>query len=475
MKSPRQHVWKWRIALMILVAWIGLDGVEMITQAQVRPPRRKRRVMVSPNDTQKKDEPMVDIGKSLVEIAQRASHQSMNQMVDLAFVIDGSVPMEGPARMVERSLADMAGTFAESAIDYRFALIWFQNVNNTPRIAVKPLQRGLNTIEDNFFKIVPPPKFKGNVAGYGLDAIMKGLNELQFRWEAEKHFIVVTNSELKTAWGEESEKNQVIGKILDWCQQDEIRINVIGIGEEIQLQLADLTDGKWYAIDKHQRKVDRVPLIDKHILKIDGIFRRIAQHIAETVKQPADIVFVYDSSLSMDNKVDEICTGLGTLVKVLDSEGLDYRFGVIRFWAQSGGGESSITITRPPLNVEQVKKLFQRPRRGDEHLLDAIMEGVPKLQTPDNRKLVLFIITDEPSSSGPGTGHTYTKAVEVCRHADAQVNAIGGIAPMGGPVHSPVSGHGVSEEFQRRAPASTNGKHYIMPGTEVLFQSRLIR
>ena len=31
MKSPRQHVWKWRIALMILVAWIGLDGVEMIT------------------------------------------------------------------------------------------------------------------------------------------------------------------------------------------------------------------------------------------------------------------------------------------------------------------------------------------------------------------------------------------------------------------------------------------------------------
>jgi hypothetical protein len=103
------------------------------------------------------------------------------------------------------------------------------------------------------------------------------------------------------------------------------------------------------------------------------------------------------------------------------------------------------------------------------------MEGVPKLQTPDNRKLVLFIITDEPSSSGPGTGYTYAKAVEVCRHANAQVNAIGGIAPMGGPVFSPVSGHGVSEEFQRRAPASTNGKHYIMPGPEVPFQNRLIQ
>ena len=475
MKSPRQHVWKWRIALMILVAWIGLDGVAIITMAQVRPPRRKRRVMISPDNMRKKDETTVDIGKSLVEIAQRASRQSMNRMVDLAFVIDGSVPMEGSARIVEERIADMAGIFAESAIDYRFALIWFQNADNMSQITVKPLQGGLNAIEDNFFKIVLRGKFKGDAAGYGLDAIIKGLNELKFRWDAEKHFIIVTNSELKTAWGEESKKNQVIGKILDWCQREEIRINVIGIGEEIQLQLADLTDGKWYAIDKRQRKVDRVPLIDKSILKIDGIFRRIAQHIAETVKQPADMVFIYDSSLSMDNKVDEICTGLGTLVKVLDSEGLDYRFGVIRFWAQSGGGESSITITRPPLNVEQVKKLFQRPRRGDEHLLDAIMEGVPKLQTPDNRKLVLFIITDEPSSSGPRTGYTYAKAVEVCRHANAQVNAIGGIAPMGGPVFSPVSGHGVSEEFQRRAPASTNGKHYIMPGTEVLFQSRLTR
>ena len=164
------------------------------------------------------------------------------------------------------------------------------------------------------------------------------------------------------------------------------------------MQLTDLTDGKWYAIDKYQRKVRRTPMVDKSILKIDGIFRRRSLNIShETVKQPADIVFVYDSSLSMDEEVSEICTGLDILVRILDSEGIDYRFGIIRFWARSGGGKSSITITQPPLNAEQVKKLFQRPRQGDEHLLDAIMEGVPKLQTPDDRKLVLFIVTDEPS------------------------------------------------------------------------------
>ena len=474
MKLPKHQVWKWRIALVILVAWICLDGVEIITSAEVRPPRRKRGVMISPEDLKKKEEITVDLGKSLVEIAQRASRQSANQMVDLVFVIDGSLAMIGPGRTIEERVVDMANAFEESIIDYQFGLVWFQNAGKISRITVKPLQAGLIEIEDSFGN-VPPPKFKGRIAGHGLDGIMKGLEELQFRSDAEKHLVVVTNSKLKTSWGGGDEQNQLIGKILDWCKRDKIRINIIGIGEEIQVQLADYTGGKWYAIDKYQRKVDYVPLVDKSILKVDGIFRRIAQHIVETIKQPVDIVFVYDSSWSMDDKVDDICTGLDTLVNMLDSEGLDCRFGVIRFWARSGGGESSMTITRPPLNAEQVKKLFQRPRQGDEHLLDAIIEGVPKLRTPDDRKLVLFIVTDEFSTSGPGTGHTYAKAVDVCRLADAQVYAIGGFKSMGS-VRSSSVARSVSEEFQQGAPAATNGQHYIMPGSEApLHQGHLIR
>ena len=473
MKSSKHYVWKWRIALMMLVAWIFLDGVEIITTAEVRPPRRRRRVMISPDDLKKKEEPTVGIGKSLVEISQRASRQSANQMVDLVLVIDGSVAMKGPGKMVEGRVVDMASAFEESMIDYQFGLIWFQNAGKTSRITVKPLQRGLTEIEDNFRKL-PPPRFKGNIAGHGLDAIMKGLEELQFRSDAEKHLIVVTNSKLETSWGKGDARNQVIGKILDRCKQDEIRINIIGIGDEIQLQLADLTDGKWYAIDKYQRKVDHVPLIDKSILKVDGIFRRIAQHIVATIKQPIDLVFIFDSSLSMDSKVDEICTGLDILVGILDSEGLDYRFGVIRFWAKSGGGESSVTITQPPLNAEQVKKMFRRPRRGDEHLLDAIMEGVPKLRTPDDRKLVLFVVTDEFTTRGPGKKYTSARAVGVCRDTDAQVNVIGGVAAIGGAVTS-LGGGALHEDFQQRVAKVTNGKHYIMPGSEGAFKSRFIR
>ena len=473
MKSPKYHVWKWRIALMTLVAWILLDGVELITQAQVQPPRRRRGVMISPEDLKKKDEVTVDIGKSLVEIAQRASRQSTNQMVDLVLVVDGSLGMKGPGSVVEARVVDIATAFEESMIDYQFGLVWFQNAGKISQITVKPLQAGLIEMEDNF-RNLPPPKFGGRVAGHGLDAIMKGLEDLQFRSAAEKHLIVVTNSKLKTSWGGGDEQNHVVGKILDLCKRDKIHINMIGIGQEIQIQLADYTEGKWYAIDKYQRKVNRAPLIDKSILKIDGIFRRIAQHIASTAEQPIDLIFVYDSSFSMDGKVDEICAGLDTLIGILDGEGIDYRFGIIRFWAQLGGGASSMTITQPPLSAEQIKKLFQMPRRGDEHLLDAIIESVPKLRTPDDRKLVLFIVTDEPSSAGHGTEYTSTKAVAVCRHVDAQVYAIGGVM-SGSSVRYSTASDRAAEEFQRLAPAATNGQHYIMPEAEVPFQNRLIQ
>ena len=469
MKSPKQHGWKWQIALMILVAWIGLDGMVMITQAQVQPPHRKGPVMVSPNDTQKKDETAVDIGTPLVEIAQCASNQSMNQMVDLAFVIDWSVPMVGPVRMVEKSLADMARTFEESGIDYQFTLILFQNVGGKSQITVKPLRR--IAIENYFVNV-----FKGNVAGYGLDAIMEGVLKLKFRLKAEKHLVVVTNSNLRTAWevgrtaGEIVQKrNSEVQRILKWSKLDQIRINVIGISEDIQMQLADSTGGKWYRISKGRRKVNRASRIDNSVKnrsahQLDGIFKGIAQHIAATVKQPADIVFVFDASLSMDDKVEDICTGLEVLVRILDSEGLDYRFGVIRFWARADGGKSTIITTKPPLNIEQIKNLFRLRRHGDENLLDAIMEGVPKLQTPDGRKLVLVITTDELASRGPRTEYTYTQVVEICRDAGAQVNMIG--APRLPGKFVPDSIRVPPSEFMLNITESTNGRHYIMPGTE---------
>lgn len=484
MQSPKQYLWKLPFGLMILAAWIGCGGRAEIA----RPSPQSGGIAVRSGDMQGADETTIDIGKSLVEIARQVSHQSTRQMVDLVFVIDGRLVGKEPEK-IQRWLADMASVFDESTIDYRASFIWFRG--GASQMRGKPLEKGLTIFEEGSGK--SSLRFKGVVARDGLDAIMTGFTELEFRWNAEKqhyrdsekhvwedkkrvwdgekHFVVMTNEALKTDWGAGRE-SELVEKILDRCRENEIRIHVIGISEEIQIQLAYLSGGEWYEAPENLHKDEHVltDIFMPFIPKVDEIFRRIAQHIVETVQQPVDLVFLFDSSLSMDNKVDEICIGLDTLVQVLDNEGLDYRFGVIRFWAAGGSG-SSVLITKPPLNAEQVKKLFRRPRRGNEHLLDAIMRSVSKLQTPDNRKLVLIIVTDEPASSGPGTGYTYTGAVEVCRHAGAQVNVIGGVRPL-----ASRSGMFVdADKFQRVIIETTNGTGYIMPGVVPHWRDRFSR
>ena len=184
----------------------------------------------------------------------------------------------------------------------------------------------------------------------------------------------------------------------------------------------------------------------------------MGEHFVETVKSPSDIVFVFDFSMSMEPETDEICTGVDSMPAILDERGLDYRFGVIRFWARAGGGESTIVVTKPPLDAEQVKKVFRLPKEGDELLLDAIMEGVPKLQTPENQQLVLIIVTDETTSRRLEKGYTPGRAIAVCRQVGAIMYIIGGF------VYPRQSQRDI---FQLRVAEVTKDEHYAMPGIQL--------
>ena len=452
-----------QVAWTIIVTWLSFNGLIAIATAQVQPPRRKHRMLISKQKPKKeKTDATVGVGESLIDIAHRASRQKQSQMVDLVFVIDGSRQMRSPIMAIEKRLVDMTGIFEAALIDYRFAGIWFRKVKGVPQTTVQPFSNNFSIIQEDIHKLRISPSDVS--PGYGLDTIAQGLGELNFRSEAVKHFVVVSNSALQTNWDMEGARKQIVKDIIDQCKLDEIHLNIIGVGERIQAELANETDGKWYAIDANQRQIDQDLDIDKSILKIEGIFKRIAQQIAKTAKPAADIVFVFDSSLSMANKVDRICTGVDKMSTILDTEGLDYRFGVIRFRAAAGGGESVVVLTKPPLSASQVQGLFRIPKRGDEHLLDAVIEGVPKLKTPADRQLVLVIVTDESTSNRREKGYTSARAIAICREARAQVHVIGGVTSM--------SVGSLSDAFQRQVAQITKGTHYIMPGSVIADESR---
>ncbi len=450
----------WVCCLCALCVLIGA----LQASAQIRPPRRTRnRVIVDPS-AKKKDIVKADIGASLKDIAKRATQHTENPKVDMVFVVDGSKRMSGMLIDLEKQLVDMLAVIEPKTMDYRFALIGFQSVNGEPKqtfhqwtfdyIGIENALREIRLAADNV-----------TTSGYGLDALIEGLNELDFREAVATQFVVLTNARMRTLWTETDAKDRISEQIIDRCRRHNVQLNIIGMSERVQAELADRTNGKWYPIDSGQRRIDaqRIEsggtIVDKALLRVDGLFRRIAEDLVASRPDKIDVVFIFDYSLSMQTKTEPACDGLDQMVAVFTAAGLDYRFGIIRFWAAIGGGESTVVVTKPPLEPEQIKTMFRLPKTGDEHLLDAVIEGVPKLRTAPDRDLVLIIVTDEATSKRTEKGHTAGKAISVCRGARAKVYVIGGVTSM--------TTGSFGDNFQRQVAQLTKGEHYVMPGAVI--------
>ena len=392
--------------------------------AQVRPPRRKQRILVDPG-AKRKDILKADIGASLKDIAKRATQHAEPAKVDVVFVVDVSKRMLAPVAILEKRLIDMLAVIEAKTMDYRFAFISFQSVRGEPRYIFHQWSFDYISIENTLRET--RVEADNAESGYGLDAVVKGLNALDFREGIATQFVVVSNSPMRTSWTEADAKSRISEQIVNLCRQNKVQLNFIGTSEKVQAELTDRTGGKWYPIDSYQRRMDgqRIQsgetVADKALLRVDGLFKRIAENLVQSEPGKVDIVFVFDYSLSMDTKTESACDGLDQMVIVFREAGLDYRFGIIRFWAAIGGGESTVVVTKPPLESEQVKAMFRLPKSGDEHLLDAIIEGVPKLRTASDRNLVLIIVTDESTSRRAEKGYTAGKAISVCRGAEQEL------------------------------------------------------
>ncbi len=448
---------------------IGMFVGTLQAAAQIRPPRRRHRIMVDPSVKKKKDVLKADIGASLKDIAQRTIQHAQTAKVDIVFVVDGSKRMAGHLLDLETKIVDMLAVIEAKTIDYRFGLVSFHSVQGEPRIALHPWTFDYLSIT-KALQDMQVESGNNIQSGYGLDAVVKGLNELEFRNEVITQFIVVTNSRMRTSWTAAKAKNRISEQIINLSRRNNVQINFIGVSERTQAELTDETNGKWYPIDSKQQRMDgqRIrsgeTIADKAILRVDGIFKRIAENLVASHPGKVDVVFIFDYSLSMETKTGGACDGLDQMVSVFKSAGLDYRFGIIRFWATVGGGESTVVVTNPPLKPEQVKSLFRLPKMGDEHLLDAVIEGIPKLRTAPERQLVLVIVTDESTSKRTEKGYTVGQAISVCRGAFAKVYVIGGVTSM--------RSSAISDNFQRQVAQLTKGEHYIMPGSIIADEGR---
>ena len=152
-------------------------------------------------------------------------------------------------------------------------------------------------------------------------------------------------------------------------------------------------------------------------------FYRSGSAEAHGSKIIADIVIMLDYSRSMGGKSEVVMLGLSELIGKLDILPIKYQLRLIRF-AEAKDAIKSIdgTVVTPiPLNEAQLKTLMAEPFGGDEHLIDALVEGLPKIPFRPNAHRFLIVLTDEPTTGNLAP----EQALEVCQSLEIRAFVIG--------------------------------------------------
>ena len=159
-----------------------------------------------------------------------------------------------------------------------------------------------------------------------------------------------------------------------------------------------------------------------------------------------DIVIMLDYSRSMGGKSQALMLGISTLIGNLSILPIQYRIGLIRFAEAKDAIKviNGAVVTQMPINEVIIESLMQDPFGGDEHLIDAIVEGLPKIKFSPYARRFILILTDEPTTGKYST----EQALETCKSL--------GITAY-------VVGHPKEDDFQSTLAKETGGQFFTMP------------
>jgi Mg-chelatase subunit ChlD len=168
----------------------------------------------------------------------------------------------------------------------------------------------------------------------------------------------------------------------------------------------------------------------------------------EAGNRPAvDVVIMLDYSRSMGAKVEAVMLGISTLIGRLDILPINYRIGMIRFADPKDAIRTvqGVQATQMPLNEAVIKHMLTEPFGGDEHLIDAIVEGLPQMRFSPYASRFMLVLTDEPTTGK----YPPERAIEVCKSLGVRAYVIGSANP---------------NEFQQQLAQETGGMSFAMPG-----------
>ena len=489
--------------------------------------------------------------------------------------------MQNNIQQVADNLYSMTDTFDTINLEYHLGMTEFSVRKHGQEIKTLALLPDVAVLRRRMKEV----KLSGDENA--LDALYETFNFIEFHADADKHLILVTDEQATTSLRKEGAKDEMREKVLEQTKFDEVRVNVLGVPEPFQQQLAELTGGLWQAIPGSEynattlpsnrvgnqkflkvfrdiateiRKSGGKPLFSldlKHTINLeDGQFsldqikkvvlenglnikprlflsenvKILSNYMSElwviadhgngemfTVNRTEDKVYVYggvlpekwtldeeaiartqtqgkrwiltnlatnqihtfirgddhlqvfaggqpgsasnpnaepivdimimlDYSRSMGGKSQAIMLGFSTLLGRLDIFSIKYRIGLIRFAEAKDAIKSidGVVVTQMPLNEVILGTLMQNPFGGDEHLIEAIVEGLPQVKFSPFAKRFLLILTDEPTTGK----YPAEQALNMCKSYGITAYVIG---------------HPQEDDFQTKLAKETWGRFFTMP------------
>ena len=213
--------------------------------------------------------------EALRRIADHIIATRTKDQVDIVFVLDTSASMRDNIQQVADNLFSMTDAFDVINIEYFLGMTEFSVRHKGQVLKRRPLVPDVGMLRYRMRKI----RLSGDE--HALDAMMDTFNSMEFRSEADKFLVLVTDEPATTQFRLGSELDEMRQKVIDSCQLHELRVNVLGHTEKYQTRLAEETGGLWQEIPGGVRQ--RASLRASRASKggLVKIFRAIATDIRQ--------------------------------------------------------------------------------------------------------------------------------------------------------------------------------------------------
>ena len=179
-----------------------------------------------------------EMGEALTGIAESISDTDADSAVDIIFLLDISGSMIDNIRAVGRQLTTMVSVFEDKGIDFKLGIVIFRylegdTITHQPTRDVEKYKHLLTT------HVVAAA---GDERAH--NAIIKAIRRVEFRSDAKRRFVLVTD--------EASKGTYTLNDVLRQCWENKIIMDVIGINHHTHKALTSKTGGLWYPIPIQQ-------------------------------------------------------------------------------------------------------------------------------------------------------------------------------------------------------------------------------